>query len=317
MSNKRFIALVFLIPTAICAQQSAYQDTDGHTSIYFLDGKGNLTFNVSDTKFSIGLVHMPDGNSEPGDDFKDLCSAKCIYGINFSGKPTTDLANQLFQTSSSPATVEGGGVFGFHGVLRPRVDSEPANTPKIAGNFKASEHHFEDDWLLFNVNYTKSTFDTVATGSSTPVVQHFNGFSFMPTWNLALQGPGFNYLLGFSAGVSETNNVSNLKKVSIDTTESSNGTTSIVKSQDAYLGSYATSVNVPIYSDFVFIPKHLEWISFDAFERSNVLRATRFAEGGIGLFVAQPQQATKVLGGLSIGWKDGARTIAIVGGWTF
>ena len=139
----------------------------------------------------------------------------------------------------------------------------------------------------------------------------------MPTWNLALQGPGFNYLLGFSSGVSETNNVSNLKKVSIETTESSNGTTSIVQSQDAYLGDYSTSVNVPIYSDFVFIPKHLEWLSFDAFERSNVLKTTRFAEGGIGLFLAQPQQATKVLGGLSIGWKDGARTIAIVGGWTF
>jgi hypothetical protein len=108
-----------------------------------------------------------------------------------------------------------------------------------------------------------------------------------------------------------------LKKVEIDTTEATNGTVSVVSQKDAYLGAYTESIGVPIYSDFVFIPKGLNWLSVDAFERSNVVRTNGYAEGGVGVFIAQPDKPTEVLGGFSVGWKDGKSTIAIVAGWTF
>jgi hypothetical protein len=90
-----------------------------------------------------------------------------------------------------------------------------------------------------------------------------------------------------------------------------------VQSTSAYLGNYAEAWNVPIYDDLVFIPTKTEWLSFDAFERSNVLATDGYAEGGFGIFIAQPSKPTKVLGGISVGWKNGARAIGIVGGWSF
>lgn len=299
---KRAMVLTLLLGVSgiSVAQQSAYQDADSNTSIYYLAGGGNLTFNVSDSKFIIGVLHMPDGQSKPL-----TWKGRAIYGINFTGKPSTDLANELFQGGISPASVGGGGVVGVHRMKAP------------LGNDQTDDTVFTDDWLLVNVNYSKSTFNTVLSSSTTVTSQHFNGFSVMPTYNFSLAPKGWTAVFGASAGVSRVNNADQLTKVSVSTTDSQSGNVSVVESKDAYLGNYAESYNVPIYSDFVFIPTKLEWISFDAFERSNILKTDGYAEGGIGIFVAQPKKPTKVLGGLSVGWKNGERTIGIVGGWSF
>ena len=188
---------------------------------------------------------------------------------------------------------------------------------KKAGH-KAS--HLKDHWLLADVQVTRSTFSTIATATSAPVAQTFTGVSFLPTFDIAYQFKGINLLAGASGGVKRVNNVDQLTKVSVNTVVGQTGTTTITQSRDAYLGTYAVALNVPIYSDFVIIPKHLEWLSIDAFERANVLKTDGYAEGGIGIFIAQPKAGgdfSKVLGGVSIGWKDGDRSVAIVGGWTF
>jgi hypothetical protein len=175
----------------------------------------------------------------------------------------------------------------------------------------------KDNNLLVNVNFTKSVFNTIAANATSPTAQHFSGFTVMPTLNMAFAIPGFNFLFGAAAGASQVNNVSDLKSASVQTIEAQSGTVSVVQSKTAYLGDYATAWNVPIYSDFVFIPKGFEWISFDAFERANVMKTNQYSEGGFGIFIAQPGNATKVLGGVSLGWKNGARTVAVVGGWSF
>jgi hypothetical protein len=48
---------------------------------------------------------------------------------------------------------------------------------------------------------------------------------------------------GAAAGASQVNNVGDLKSVSVQTTES--GTVSVVQSETAYLGDYATAWKVP------------------------------------------------------------------------
>jgi hypothetical protein len=139
----------------------------------------------------------------------------------------------------------------------------------------------------------------------------------MPTYNALVNIPDFSFLVGVSGGLNRTNNVSDLKKVEIDTTDSASGSVSVVSQTDAYLGAYNESVGVPIYSDFVFIPKKLPWISFDAFERANVVPTNGYAEGGAGIYIAKPDKPTEVLGGLSVGWKDGKSMVAVVAGWSF
>jgi hypothetical protein len=323
-------ALLFNLGATLYCQTSAYQDANGDTSIYIANAKADATFNVSDSKFSVGYLYEPSAvrlanvadlqkalaaaTSQTERDtlnaqIKTLKTARnctnCIYGAEFSGKPTTDLTNQIFQSSNSPASVTGGGSFGVHGVFAPGIFQQTPNG------------HLRDDWFLTNATYTRSTFDTVASSSATPVAQHFNGFSLMPTYNALLSIPGFSFLAGVSAGINRTNNSGNLKKVSIDTTEATSGSVTVVSESDAYLGTYRTSIGAPIYSDFVFIPKTVDWLAFDAFERANVVPTNGYAEGGFGIFFAQPAKPTAVLGGLSVGWKNGDRTVAIVAGWSF
>jgi hypothetical protein len=299
---RKALCFVLLVSTSgvVIAQTSAYQDANGNSSISFLSGNANLVYNVSQTKFSLGLVHIPDGQSQ-----KFTWQERGIYGVNFSGKPDTDLTNQIFQSGNSPATIAGGGVIGSHRVWAPLGSSQTDNT------------FFTDDWFLVRIDYTKSTFSTVASGSAAPVAQHFNGFSIAPTYNCSLQTKKVMMLFGASGGISRVNNVDQLKQVSVDTTESQNGTVSIVQTTSAYLGDYAEAYNVPIYSDLVFIPNKTAWLSFDAFERANVLKTDGYTEGGVGIFVAQPSKPTKVLGGISVAWKNGSTTIGIVGGWSF
>ena len=103
----------------------------------------------------------------------------------------------------------------------------------------------------------------------------------------------------------------------INTTTAQSGTVSIVSQQSAFQGAYKVSTGVPIYSDFAIIPPKAEWISVDIFERANVVPTNGYAEGGVGVYLAEPKKPTKVLGGVSIDWKNGKSEIAIVAGWSF
>jgi hypothetical protein len=330
---KRTLALLLMsCATSALCQTSAYQDTDSNTSIYLQDSKTSLVYNVSDAKFTIGYMTEPllsrqqaaaekyhkdlqdpdtvspqttaaDKKDEDklAKELENSNWSRAQVGLHFSGKPSTDLTGQILQSSNSPASVTGGAYLGVHG---------------LAGS--GLKKYAPDDWLTVNVDYTRSTFDTVVTSSTSPVSQHFNGFAVSPAWDILWTHiPKVTLLSGVSIGINRTNNTGDLKKVEIDTSQATSGTVSIVKQQDAYLGNYSASVGLPIYSDFVFIPTGASWLSFDAFERANVVSSVRYAEGGVGVFIAKPSKPTDVLGGISIAWKDGKSTIAVVAGWTF
>jgi hypothetical protein len=233
------------------------------------------------------------------------------FGLSFSGKPSADLGGQIFQTSNSPASISGGGSVGVHG-----LKAEP---PALVGadNNIGKPPLFQDDSFLVYFDFTRSTFDTVPTSSSTVTTQHFDGFDILPTYNAFLSHKGWDYLIGISGGVNRTNNSGDLKKVVVNTTDAQSGTVSIVSQESAYMGAYKVSTGVPIYSDLAIIPAKLEWLSFDIFERANAVSTNGYGEGGVGVFVAKPKKPTNVLGGVSAAWKNGKSTIAVVAGWTF
>lgn len=288
------LGLALATPTALHAQTTAYQAADGTSSIYLANAKANLVLNVSNASFNAGYLHEEAGPSWE-------------YGFSFSGKPSSDLTAQIFQTGSSPAAIGGGGSFGHHHIFSPSLANLNPHSP------------WRDDWAIVNITYTGSTFYTVPNSSTTTTIkQQFNGITILPTYNAFLNAPGVNLLLGLAAGINRTNNVGSLKSVTVNTpvSSSSSGAT-VVQQQSAYLGAYATAIGAPLYSDIVMIPKKLPWIAFDAFTRSNLAAANRYGEGGLGIFLAQPGKPTNVLGGISLGWKNGARTIALVGGWCF
>src|ERR1035441_2108422 len=97
------VALLVGATGVLSAQQSAYQDANGNSSIYLMKGNGNFTYNVSDSKFSVGFIRIPEGNYVKGTD--SWVKTKLVGGINFSGKPSSDLTSQIFQSGNSPESI--------------------------------------------------------------------------------------------------------------------------------------------------------------------------------------------------------------------
>jgi len=152
---------------------------------------------------------------------KSHCWTGCEFGISLTGKPESDLTGQILQSGKTPADFGGGFLIGRHGIGAKDIFAQgPMDV-------------LRDDWFLVNVTYDRSTFNTVATGATTAVAQHFNGFTILPVYNALLNIPGFSFLGGVGAGVNRTNNTGDLKKVQISTSQSSSGSVSVVSQSSA------------------------------------------------------------------------------------
>lgn len=289
-------AMIGIVPGVLWAQTSAYQSADGNSSIFLNNAKASLIFNVSDTKFDLGYLHEGSGKS-------------LLYGFDATGKPSSNFATQVFQKGSSPPAFGGSASIGIHA---------PFALPPLQ---QTPNGHLRDDWALLHFTYTRSTFDTATNSSTEPQKRVFDGYRVLPAYDALLNAPGASLLLGAAAGVERTNNVDQLKTATIVTplVQSATGIApfQVTQQTNGYLGNYTKLIAAPIYSDVVWIPKALPWIDLDLFTRSNAAHTDRYIEGGVGLFLAQPDNPTKVLGGFSLGWKNGTPTLAFVAGWSF
>jgi hypothetical protein len=182
--------------------------------------------------------------------------------------------------------------------------------------------HLRDDWALIQFTYSRSTFKLANDPNSQPQQIHFDEYKALMVYNALVNVPYVGLLLGGTVGVHRTNNVDDLKAVTINSfvLQSAAGVSpsfEAVKQDSGYVGDYKTFTDVPIYTDAVIIPKRSSWIDLDFFTRSSTANSNRYFEGGVGLFVARPDNPTAVLGGLSLGWKSGVPTWAFVAGWSF
>jgi hypothetical protein len=301
------LAVAASLTACVWAQTSAYQTADGNTSVFLNNAKASIVFNVSDVKFDAGYLHEGAGTA-----LKDGFNPKSLeYGFDVFGKPASSLENQVFQKGNAPPSF---GVLASLGYHSPFADLS-TQTPKT---------HLRDDWALVALSYTRSTFTTVASSTAEPVKQFFDGFRILPAYNALLNlssETGTGVILGGAAGVQRTNNVDDLKPVTIDTPvlQSAAGQApfSVVNQTSGYLGAYEKYYAAPIYTDAVVILNRASWVDFDFFTRFNAAHVDRYEEGGLGVFIARPEEPTKVLGGLSVGWKNGAPTYAVVCGFAF
>jgi hypothetical protein len=283
--------IVGIIPAALFAQTSAYQSTDSNSSILLFNQSANAVFNVTDSKFTVGYLYEPLG---PGP----------LFGLSVFGKPSSSVSDQIFNTKPQ-GSVGGTLSVGRHVWL-------------------ANKLHFTDDWWAAQFTYTHSATEFVTDANTQPQKRTFDGAKGLLTYNFYRPVKKTTLLAGLSLGVSKNNNVDDLKPVTIDTLvlQSATGISpsfEAAKSTSGYSGAYRTYTGVPIYSDVVIIPhpSAIKWLSLDLFTRSNAAHFNRFVEGGVGLFIAEPDKPTKVLGGITLAWKNGAPTLGVVAGWGF
>jgi len=275
---------------------SAYQSADGNTSVFLNNAKASLIFNVSDTKFDLGYLHEGSGRS-------------LTYGFDATGKPASNLTTQIFQKGNTPPALGGSVSLGLHAPFSKPILSQSPNG------------RLRDDWALLHFTYLQSTFDTATNSTTEPQKRRLEAYRVLPSYNALINAPGASLLLGAAAGVERTSNCDQLKSATIVTplVQSATGISpfQVTQQTSGYLGSYKQFIGAPIYTDAVWIPKALPWVDFDAFTRWNAAHTDRYIEGGIGIFLAQPDNPTKVLGGFSLAWKNGTPTLGFVAGFAF
>lgn len=295
--TKAVVALLVMSGSAF-AQTSAYQTADSNTSIFLTNANANLIFNVSDSRFTVGYLHEEAGRRT------------VLFGFDLTGTPSASLATQLFQKGPNPPALGGAASIGLHSMFA----LDPAD--------QSPDGHLRDDWALIQFTYSRSSFNLTNDPNSQPQQVHFDEYKVLAVYNALVNAPHVGLLLGGAVGVHRTNNLNDLEAVTINTPvlQSSAGVSpafQAVRQDNGYFGDYETGIGIPIYTDVVIIPKRSSWINLDLFTRSSAAAANRYFEGGVGLFIAKPDNPTAVLGGLTVGWSSGVPTWALVAGWSF
>jgi len=235
-----------------------------------------------------------------------------MYGFDVTGKPSSDFST-LFEKGKTPPAAGGTASFGYHKPFAKRIRDQ------------GKDDRFKDDWALLKVTYTRSAFETAANSTTEPVKRTFDGYTALAAYNALIVEPGeksATFIFGAAAGVQRQNDLSQLKAATISTflATSVAGIAPFTVTQQAtsgYFGPYTEYYAAPIYTDAICIPKKIPWLDIDAFTRSNAAHTDRYFEGGLGVYLANSSDITKILGGVSMGWKNGTPTLSFVTGWSF
>jgi hypothetical protein len=175
MKRSSFLLGFLFAPCALLAQSSAYQSADGNTSIFLDNAKGSLIFNVSNTQFDFGYLHEAAGKS-------------FLYGFDVTGKPSSDFAS-LFQNAKLPAGAGGSASLGRHKLFSQALTHQNETS------------RLRDDWVLLQVGFTRSSFETAGDALSEPIKRSFNGYKSLAVYDALVNAPGATLLLGVATGV--------------------------------------------------------------------------------------------------------------------
>ena len=306
----RYIYSLILLSAMGClpatGQQSAFQSGNGQTSIYLGSGGSAATFNSSDTKVSISYLNR---HSEKWR----------LFGYEAYAKASSGVAT-LF--SSKIKVPEGGAdfVFGGHPTGSGAPTSGKDRPPRGADADSA-----KDQWALIDVGYSRSAF-YVSDVAQLPdkAKRYFDRFRAVAVWNRKFSD---HFLFGIASGAERRNNLDDLTQITFQTTvlpPPSGATTSVVKTQSGFLGSYREYIAAPLYTDMlvvlpakVTLPGFGYHIALDGFTRSDLAATRRSADGGLGVFLTKKGAVTRVVGGLAASWNAGKVRVAFIASYNF
>ena len=293
------------------AQQSAFESTNGDTSV-FLSGEGGVALaNIGKSNVRFGYRHDLTGKTHPWAFGVDMVA-------NITGTSATLLNNN--------AQAAGAGIHGSaikRGLFRAVADASKvtAESPKV----EECPHGLCSDWLVFQALYDRTQFETL--DNTTPPLQNavkrnFDGYSGRVAYNQLRKTDNNDFLLGVSIGVGRFNNIDSLKTTQFtDNTITTIGSTQYIASQGAktaYVGAYQQYTGIPINADAIWYSGVLGGVvAFDLFVRSNVAQTDRYGSPGIGVFLNKKGQPSRPLGGLAVDYRDGKGQVSLVVGWKF
>jgi len=306
--RQRIVVALFIagLPLTLHGQQSLFQTSDGQSSLYLQDSTAAINF--GDSKASLGFTHHNN---------KDR---SLVWGYDLFATANKGVAS-LF-TSDKAKAPEGGFDFtlGEHFLatsnglqpVDPDMREYSQQHPGEIVPFKTVAHTSED-WALFDVGYSYSTFLVSPTAVSASATKtSFQRYRAVAAYNYFHGG---SFIGGFATGIEHRNNTADLTSAQFSTVLAAGpgGTTgSVLKTQTGFYGTYKAYVAVPIYVDLLFYPGHLKTpgfgnrIGFDLVSRADVAAPNRSALGGLGIFFFKKGNSTVPVGGL-VGTFDGSK----------
>lgn len=297
MRSLFLLAICLTVVPLAAAQQSLFQSSDGQSAVYLRQSAA--TFNLGDSKASIGYVHR-------------VNIIKPFWGFEAYATSNTGVTS-LF-SSDKPKAPEGGGdfTFGRHYFFVPMP--------------QAGKPDGHEDWGLIDVGYGRSYFYLYPAGG-TPMAKtsktSFDRFRALIAYNYFTSG---NLIAGIAAGAERRNNLTDLTSVTLETVivpGTTGSQSSIDQSQAGYYGRYREYISAPIYTDILFYPG--QWsvpgfgnrIGIDFLSRSDVAAPNRSSSGGFGIFMFKKEDPLAPIGGISASFNGTKVQVALTVGFAF
>lgn len=326
--NAKAIFSLFILPAVVLTltckathAQMPFQDGANSGSVLLSDG-GFVQINIADPSIRIGYL-------------RDVSSQRWSWGFDASGKLTGTKAALLNNNRVAP-DMKVGFTFGRKYVFAKRLDlNNPTDQQRLqdaqaeavrnglAPNSDLGEYwrSMPYDRLVLQLGYgykQYKLFDESAVFDKQIVKKGFHNPSIALTYSALLNG---STLLGASFGVGRSNNSSDLTEVDVRDINSAtfnNTVREVVESDQVLRGDFKQSTSAFLNTDYIIYPqKAFSRIGIDFYSRSVLTGIDKGVSPGIGLFLSEKGAPTKVLGGVSVSYKDGKASVALVAGFSF
>jgi hypothetical protein len=314
------VIAIIVFPVAVVRGQVPFRDAEENGTVLLAESGGYFQFDVADPSVRLGYLH----------DW-----AKWTIGFDASGKLSGTRAHLLNNNRVAP-DIKVGFSFGRKYLFAERLNRNDPDVRRKLEEIRAEGvahglepnadvgeyfHAMPYDRLMLQLGYAYkqyTLFDEFATFDKQVFKKGFHNPSAALTYSALLSGSNF---FGASFGIGRSNNSNDLTEIDvrdINTFSSDDTVREVVRNREVLRGDFKQSTGVFLNTDYVLYPqKGFNRIGFDFYTRSVLTGIDKGFRPGLGVFLSEKGNPTKVLGGFTISYDDGKASVALVVGFSF
>lgn len=315
---------VFAFHSSAVKAQVPFSDGEENGTVFLARPGGYFQFDVADPSVRLGFLRET--------------TSDWIFGFEASGKLSGTRAPLLTRSRVAP-DMKVSFSFGKKYVFVEKFDLNNLTDPNLKSKLEeirtvAENHGFDKNAdlgefvhavpynrLMLQVSYAYKQyklFDELEAFDNQVVKKGFHNPSAALTYSALLDGTNF---FGASFGVGRSNNSNDLTEVDvrdINTFTANDTVREVVRSREVLRGDFKQSTSVFLNTDYVWYPqKGFDRIGFDFYTRSVFTGIDKGFRPGLGVFLSEKGNPTKVLGGVALSYDDGKPSVALIVGFSF
>ncbi len=298
MDKLVMLMTLFFFFSPLLKAQSGFEDSEGKSSIIYLESGGIGKINITDANIKLCYLHH-------------VSDEYFRYGGEVMGKASNGIST-LFEKKDIAPEAKIRASLGYQWIL----------SAKPSGEVEEDNTMIVDDWTTIQVGYSHGQYRIVNPRNSFDhqiEKQKFDGFSIVGYYNLLFK---HNFFLGVSIGLDRQNNYGSLEEVEVTdrtvTFDTSGFSRSIVTTESLRRGEFIVNNHFLANYDIMWIPGFLNYrMGIDLFGRYDRGGGNSNFKPGIGLFITEKGAPTKVVGGITFESVDHVLRIGLMTGINF